>query len=830
MFFKKNIELDLLKTRTDSLVHIVENQSKEKDQLKQKSDLLTNQFEKISKEINILSNKLTIANENNLKKDEEVKKLESEIKFYKEDSSELLKSLKKAQLENDSLKIEISRLQDNSIKQADIIDALNQKFKLGEEEIKSKLELNSQLELSEKLISELKEQIKIINNQSECLQSTYDNLKKQFSKSVQSNKELEKKVFVLQHKINDQLNITQNKICVIEDQDKTIKELESSQETVFEENTTLRDRISLLEQNNLSLLNHIETNKGTIEDLNKEIFLLVKPVEPMKKNSKEKITRVFKKIFVEENNISKRFPRLSFHIRRILFFVKWTIQGTYQKNRYKLDFWKQHRHVPYHLIDDYIAIEQSGLFDKNWYLSTYEDVKNDLADSILHYMLHGYGEGRNASLSFNTLKYINYNQDVRKRGVNPLLHYLYHGKKEGRKIFGVYNDEKEFSFSNSPTLTTNIVFPESKKENNINQTTKTMPPTEPDFLQRGFPKKPKRDLTVVKTVAFIAQPEYFDFHYREVLEDVYTVKYFPNTFSENPSFFKSLVEFDADINIFFRGELIPEEVLHSLNGLRVNLSSEPFPKIIDSNSIVYTEDSLSRFEFFLRIFNRPFDYIFHYDEISKSFFENQGIDLSGYFPFPIATEIIKPGESIKKWDMFFSGRSTPHRDKFFGPLKRDFNFLHINHGVAGPDLLDFIHQCRVTLNVHAENEISWEPRTQFLIAAGSLLISEPLSPTCPLRPGIDFIEVNDPWKMYETCEQIITNYNTYKHIAENGRKRIEETLSSRKNFPIFFKELLEGNYKSASFNKSRLNLEPLKLNLKYNGFHHLLTELLHEHA
>ena len=529
-----------------------------------------------------------------------------------------------------------------------------------------------------------------------------------------------------------------------------------------------------------------------------------------------------KKLISTNAKTADGFSTLSFHIKRMLLLVKWTIQGTTEKYKYRLEFWNIHRHVPYQLIDDYIAIKESQLFDPDWYLTTYKDVKNDNHDPLLHYILYGFNEGRDAGPLFSTSKYLDHYKDVKQSKRNALLHYLYHGKKEGRKIFGNNTDLNDFPYPAS-----SIIADSKKTQQAINnQTTGLMRTNEQDFLKR---KKARRDLTTVKTVAFIAQPEYFDFHYRSALESRYAVGYFNNSFSENSGDFKELINFDADINVFFRGDFIPTEVLNALGGVRVNLSSEPFPKIIN-NSLVYTSDSLKRFELFLTVLGRPFDYIFHYDEVSKSFFEKQGIELSGYFPFPIVTETIKPGSPPKKWDMFFSGRCTSHREQFFGPLKRDFNFLHINHGVVGKDLLDFINQCKISLNVHAENEISWEPRTQFLMASGSLLISEPLSPTCPLRPGIDFIEVTDPWNMYETCNKVLSDFDSFQHIAENGRKRIVEMLSSHKNFPIFFDALLDGKYRAPSFNNSRIKLEPLKVNLKYSGFQHLLTELLHEHA
>lgn len=558
---------------------------------------------------------------------------------------------------------------------------------------------------------------------------------------------------------------------------------------------------------------------GYDEGLNKELHLPDKDKTSMQPTITEQ-DRQTDRVNTGSAKILDRFPIFPFFIKKNLLLIKWSLQGSRKKYEYRIDFWNNHRNVPYGLIDQYIEIQNSGLFDKDWYLSKYEDVKNNNVDPILHYLLLGFSEGRDTGPSFSTKKYLHHYSDVRKAGVNALLHYLHHGKKEGRIAFHLEREEEAFPYPG---------FSHIAETSTTTPTNESMHNNESDFLKRNFQREPKRSVTAVKTVAFIAQPEYFSFHYTDILEDMYTVRYFSNSFSEDPAFFKELIEFDADINIFFRGEIVPQQVLESLTGVRVGLSSEPFPKIID-RSLIYTEDSLNRFEFFLRIFDRSFDYIFHYDEVSKFFFENQGIEVSGYFPFPIATEKIEPAMTAKKWDIFFSGRSTDHRDKYFGPLKRDFNFLHINHGVVGSDLLDFVHMSKISLNIHAENEISWEPRTQFLMAAGALLVSEPLSPTCPLRPGVDFVEVRDPWNAYETCRDILKNYSAYRHIAENGRRRIETLLSSRKTFPVFFNDLLIGKYKAPTFNKNCLKLEPLKTNLKYNGFEHLLTEFLHEHA
>jgi hypothetical protein len=518
---------------------------------------------------------------------------------------------------------------------------------------------------------------------------------------------------------------------------------------------------------------------------------------------------------------ANKIPVFSSFLKRSILYGKWSLEGKLESKAYKLAFLKEHPTVPYNMIDEYLFVENSGLFDVGWYLSTYNDIKTAGTDPILHYIFQGYRESRDPSLVFSTARYINHYEDIKSAGINPLLHFLYHGKKEGRVIFPSRLTDSGWSVNDTEII--DLDAPSIQKivhEEDV-QVIRT------PLSSRVKPYK--REITTIRKVAFIAQPEYFDFHYREELEDLYEVKYFPNSFSGDPSHFDGVVAFDADINIFFRGELVPAETLHSLSGIKVNLSSEPFPKLIN-RSFQYTHDSLERFQFFLRIFDLPYDYIFHYDEISKGFFENQGIMLSGFFPFPLITGKIRPIPAPKKWDIFFSGRSTPHRDTFFGPLKRDFHFLHINHGVVGEDLLEYISKCKIAINVHAENELSWEPRTQLLLASGALLISEPLSHTSPLRPGIDFLEAKDSWDMYTICKRVVANYDEYVHIAASGRKRVEEELDSRKNFPKFFNEILEGRYRKAVFNPNKLNLRVLEINAHYNGFEHLLTELLHEHA
>jgi hypothetical protein len=323
-------------------------------------------------------------------------------------------------------------------------------------------------------------------------------------------------------------------------------------------------------------------------------------------------------------------------------------------------------------------------------------------------------------------------------------------------------------------------------------------------------------------IAFIGQPEYFRFCYEKELDSLGEVREFNLNFSMGLNHFIPLQEFNADINIFFRGEFVPNEVLKNLKGIKVNLSSEIFPKYIDGKLIV-SLDSLNRYEYFVKaIKDKSFDYIFHYDKTSIKFMQEDNLFLSGEFCFPVATEIYKPQDISEKWDFFFIGRSTEHRESFFSSLKHYYNFLHICHGIWGEPLVNYMNQSKILLNIHAENEISWEPRVQMLMATGKMVISEKLSYNNYFIPGQDYVEISSPEEIYQKAEYYLKNDHERLKIAENGKRKVMNYLSSKKVFTQFFKDLKNHKYERASFtgfneNLAQLRIKRLKAQEKLNN-------------
>jgi hypothetical protein len=273
--------------------------------------------------------------------------------------------------------------------------------------------------------------------------------------------------------------------------------------------------------------------------------------------------------------------------------------------------------------------------------------------------------------------------------------------------------------------------------------------------------------------------------------------------------FAPLIKFNADYNFFFRGEFVPCEVLNSLNGINIALSSEPFPRVTDG-LIEFTRDSISRYLNFRKIRSKPFDYLFHYDASSLPVFRFDGIHISGVFEFPVATSVYCARNKSFKWDIFFIGRSTSHRETYFGTLKHHYNFLHICHGIWGSELVDYMCSSKICLNIHAENEISWEPRMQMMLSCGVFVISEKIANNTILRPSIDYIEICNQKELAEAVKYYLNNDEERNKIAKNGSNRVQEKLNCKTQFLSLINQIDKNEISKFKLSKKSLFLNCLE--------------------
>ncbi len=83
--------------------------------------------------------------------------------------------------------------------------------------------------------------------------------------------------------------------------------------------------------------------------------------------------------------------------------------------------------------EGFALCQKSDLFDAEWYIRQYPDVKTKGINPLEHYLRFGGIEGRDPSSEFSSQWYMDTYEDVKKSGINPLLHYLLYGRNEGRK-------------------------------------------------------------------------------------------------------------------------------------------------------------------------------------------------------------------------------------------------------------------------------------------------------------------------------------------------------------------------------------------------------------
>jgi len=93
-------------------------------------------------------------------------------------------------------------------------------------------------------------------------------------------------------------------------------------------------------------------------------------------------------------------------------------------------------------------IAESGLFDREFYQTTYPDLADSKLDPITHFVRYGANEGRSPHPLFDTAYYLGCYPDVVAAKVNPLLHFLRTGAREGRSPHPLF-DTKYYLARNS---------------------------------------------------------------------------------------------------------------------------------------------------------------------------------------------------------------------------------------------------------------------------------------------------------------------------------------------------------------------------------------------
>ena len=235
-----------------------------------------------------------------------------------------------------------------------------------------------------------------------------------------------------------------------------------------------------------------------------------------------------------------------------------------------------------------------------------------------------------------------------------------------------------------------------------------------------------------------------------------------------------LQEFDPDVVLVFRPEIIPAGLFDSLRATAIGYITEPLPR---GNSSDHT-DLRERLGWLMLVDPGNFDRIVSFDPLIAET-ASSVLPVWRSLPIPVADSLFMDlHERGCPPRLLFVGRATEHREQLLAPIKRRHPIVHIGHGLFGAQLEQFLRRADVQLNLHNNPYPTFENRVSIALAAGHLVISEPLSPRHGLQPGDDHLEADSPDTFSVLVEQLGRDPSAYLDVQRTGRKQAERFRAS----------------------------------------------------
>jgi hypothetical protein len=227
--------------------------------------------------------------------------------------------------------------------------------------------------------------------------------------------------------------------------------------------------------------------------------------------------------------------------------------------------------------------------------------------------------------------------------------------------------------------------------------------------------------------------------------------------------------------VVFRPEIIPAGAFDGLPALTIGFLTEPIPR----GSARKAHIDLRRRREDLRKADRgSWDRTVAFDPMIVPT-ADAILPVWRALPIPVADRFYadaRPHDGPPR--LAFIGRSTPHREQFLRHPKHELDILHVAFGLHGQELDELMARIDVAVNVHNEPYPSFENRVCLHLAAGHLVVSETLSPTHGLEPGIDYLEFSQPDELLSMLRTVARHPHAYRRVRVRGRRKAEQYRAS----------------------------------------------------
>jgi hypothetical protein len=157
--------------------------------------------------------------------------------------------------------------------------------------------------------------------------------------------------------------------------------------------------------------------------------------------------------------------------------------------------------------------------------------------------------------------------------------------------------------------------------------------------------------------------------------------------------------------------------------------------------------------------------------------EIDGLDGRRVQPLPVDDRLY--AEPSRRSGALYVGRSTEHRERMLIPAKHAHDVVHYAHGLVGEALREAMANAGVGIALHAEPGPGFPPQALLHLAAGHLLLAEPLEPAYGLEPGVDFLEVRSGAEIVSVLDELRQAPDRFDAVRDSGRRKAEEHRASR---------------------------------------------------
>lgn len=282
-------------------------------------------------------------------------------------------------------------------------------------------------------------------------------------------------------------------------------------------------------------------------------------------------------------------------------------------------------------------------------------------------------------------------------------------------------------------------------------------------------------------LAFVGQQTYFRACALAEDSDRVTTTFIDHRAGRDGNLLRSrLDQFSPDVVVLFRPETVAPGLLADLPARILGFLTEPISRETSGGARHWDLESRRRD---LRETDRAnVDRLVSFDPLIVPVVEEEvGMPVWQSLPIPVSDHLYGPVSDPPAGSpprMLFVGRSTVHRENFLMGAKHRFDVLHVAFGIQDDELTRLMQRHQVTFNVHNEPYPSFENRVYLHLAAGHLVITEPLSPSHGLVSGEDYVEVSTPEALTAAAAAAHDDLDAFRGIRESGRAKAENVRAS----------------------------------------------------